>query len=82
MLGDTPQEVRGKSGDLQRLSREFGVSEDLLGHMYDSDLSNLAAGARIRMFLPILVMRRLERALRRRNSPTHKVQDSRVPLSS
>ena len=68
MADGSSQEARGRSGDLNRLAAEFGVSVEELSRLYDFDLNELTAAARIRMFLPILVTRRLERELRRRSA--------------
>ncbi|HSD10748.1 MAG TPA: DUF3562 domain-containing protein [Candidatus Binatia bacterium] len=70
MADGSSQEARGRSGDLDRLAAEFGISVEELSRRYDVDLNELTSAARIRMFLPILVTRRLERALRRRNAAT------------
>jgi len=67
MVEGSSQEARRRSGDLRRLAAEFNVSLDELTRLYDVDLNELTSAARIRTFLPVLVTRRLERALRRRS---------------
>jgi len=78
MVEGSPQEARRRSGDLNRLAAEFNVSLDELARLYDVDLNELTAAARIRTFLPILVTRRLERSLRRRN----RAKQDRAPEQS
>jgi uncharacterized protein YqgQ len=63
-LYETEFEKRQHLSAIHVLSRELGISESSIQQLYENELKEIREYARVRDFLPVLVIRRIKGRLR------------------